>query len=93
MSLRFTRHAQIRLQQRSIPFVVVDLLQTFGSESRAGKGAVRFIFDRRAKGRLCKHLGGNEFKHFERWLNAYAVVGDAGEIVTVARVTKRFRRS
>ena len=34
-----------------------------------------------------------EFRAFERYLNAYAVIGDDGEVVTVGRRWKRIPRT
>lgn len=93
MNAELTRHARTRAQQRSIPLTVVDLLQDFGGESYCGKGAIRYIFDRGAKARLRLQLGQDQLRQIEPWLNVYAVVGDAGRIITVAHSKRRFRRA
>jgi len=90
--LVFSKHAQIRLQQRAIPPVVLTLLMEFGSSFRCG-GAERLMFDKQAVKRLRQHLGGKRgLKDVERWFNVYAVVGDNGNVVTAARKCAHFHR-
>ena len=79
----FTAHAARRLQQRAIPPHVVDLLELCGSIERCGQ-ADKLFFDKAAKRRLTRHLGGKRgLKLIEPWLSVYAVIGDNGKIVTV----------
>ena len=88
----FTTHASLRLQQRSIPAFVIELLERCGSEMRCGD-ADRLFFDKAARKRLKQHLGGDRaFQLVERWMGVYAVIGDNGHVVTVAHQSKRCRR-
>lgn len=88
----FTNHAEKKLQQRAIPPMIVDLLMQFGSASRCG-GAERLMFDKRARKRLRRHLGGDRgLKLVDRWLNVYAVIGDNGQVVTAAHKHSHFHR-
>ena len=93
MNTQFTRHARARLQQRSIPLAVVDLLQDFGRESYCGRGAIRYVFDRGARASLRRQFSRDQLRQIEPWLNVYAVVGDVGQIVTVAYAKRSFRRA
>ncbi len=87
-----TLHAEARLQQRAIPLFVVEMLEEFGSAVRCG-GAERLTFDKAARRRLARHLGGERgLCLIERWLHVYAVVGDNGRLVTASHQTRRFRR-
>jgi hypothetical protein len=87
-----TRHAQSRIQQRTIPAFVIDLLERCGSTMRCG-GAERLFFDKAARKRLRHYLGGHHgMRLIEPWLTVYAVIGDNGQFVTVARQCRRFRR-
>lgn len=87
-----TKHAAIRLQQRSIPSFVLECLEAFGSSMRCG-GADRLFFDKAARRRLRLHLGDRRrLQDVERWLKVYVVIGDDGKVITAARRTKRFRR-
>ena len=87
-----TEHAQERLQQRAIPPPIIDLLEQFGTAVRA-RGAERLVFDKPARRRLRRHLGGDRgLRVVERWLGVYAVVSDDGFLVTVAHQQRRHRR-
>ncbi|CAX25023.1 conserved protein of unknown function [Methylorubrum extorquens DM4] len=87
-----TTHARERLQQRAIPPLVIELLEDFGSPIRAG-GAERLIFDKAARRRLTRHLGGpRSLRMIEPWLNVYAVVADDGCLVTASQQRRHHRR-
>ncbi len=90
MTTRLSRHASVRLQQRGIPAFVIELLEACGSEHRCG-GAEKLFFDKAARKRLKRYLGGERsLRLVERWLNVYAVVGDNGSVVTTAHKSKRY---
>lgn len=90
--ITFTMHAETRIQQRGIPPMVIDLLMQFGSASRCG-GVERLMFDKLALRRLRRHLGGDRgLKLIDRWLNIYAIIGDNGQLVTVAHKHSHFYR-
>jgi len=79
----FTAHACRRLQQRAIPPHVVELLERCGSFQRCSQ-ADRLSFDKAAKKRLARYLGGNRaLRLIEPWLSVYAIIGDNGRVVTV----------
>lgn len=91
--MSLTRHAAVRLQQRAIPAFIIELLEVCGSERRCG-GAEKLIFDKAARKRLKRHLGGERsFRIVEPWLNVYAIIGDNGSIVTTADMTRHHRHS
>lgn len=90
MTTQLSRHASVRLQQRGIPAFVIELLEACGSEHRCG-GAEKLFFDKAARKRLKRYLGGERsLRLVERWLNVYAVVGDNGSVVTTAHKSKRY---
>jgi hypothetical protein len=90
--MSLTRHAEVHLQQRAIPPFVVDLLEHCGSTMRCG-GADRLFFDKAAKKRLERHLGGaRSLRVVEKWLGVYAVFSDDGGVVTVGHLSKRINR-
>jgi hypothetical protein len=78
----FTKHASVRVQQRSVPPIVVEFLLDYGLRQSAPGGGERFSFCKRAWRRLQRELG-PAAKHFERYRHVYAVVCD-GHVVTVA---------
>ncbi len=87
-----SQHSYARMQQRSIPQVVIDLLEECGSAMRS-HGAERLFFDKAARRRLSEKLGKERgIKSIERYLNIYAVIGDNGILITAGRRTRRFKR-
>lgn len=86
-----SQHAYGRAQQRSIPPMVMDLLQDFGASARV-RGADTCFFDQSARRRLRAELGVDRCRFIEQWLNTYVVVADDGSVITVARRTRRLRR-
>lgn len=87
--MSFSHHAATRMQQRAIPPFMIELLERFGTEERCG-GADRIFFDKAARKRLERHLGGRRsIRHVEPWLDVYLVVGDNGKLVTVGHRLKR----
>ncbi len=90
MTNALTLHGGERLQKRSIPPVMIEYLERFGSEERCGK-AYKLFFDKAARKRLQHHLG-RLFRDVERWLNIYAVFNDQGLMVTAGYRTKGINR-
>ena len=88
-----TRHAQVRLQQRAIPPIVVELLTRLGTPVRSG-GAETLIFDQAARKELRRHLGGERsLKLIEPYLDVYLVIADGGPVITVGRRHKALHRN
>ena len=87
--LALTLHAQTRLQQRGIPRAVLENLLDFGSEIHDHRGSLILYFDRNARARLRADCGKEVYKRIEPPLDAYAVLADTGEVVTVGHRTRR----
>ena len=87
--LAMTHHAQTRLQQRGIPESVLENLLDYGNEAHDHRGSLILYFDRRARAQLREACGRNSYKRIESHLDAYAVLGDSGEIITVGHRTRR----
>lgn len=85
-----TKHAAARSQQRSIPPLVIDLLLDFGRSEKAGDGTTKHYFDKPARRRLRAYAGPLS-PQIEAHLNCYAVVGEHGDVVTVAHLTSRIK--
>lgn len=90
--LALTNHAQARIQQRGIPTAVVESLLDFGREAHDHRGSCLIYFDRHARKQLRQACGAQAYKRFEPHLDAYAVVADNGEIITVGHRTHRINR-
>jgi hypothetical protein len=87
-----TRHAAARMQQRAVSAEVLDCLLAFGHEAHTHHGGGIVHFNKAARRRLLTSEGREAFKRLERYLNAYAVVGADGSVVTVGRRYRRIRR-
>jgi hypothetical protein len=90
--LSMTHHAQARLQQRGIPPDVVENLLDFGHEAHSHNGSRIVYFDHRARQQLRRQVGPESYKRIESHLDAYAVVADTGEVITVGHRTRRINR-
>lgn len=88
---RLSHHARRRMQQRSVPLRILDLLECYGSTKRAFYNADVYTFDRMARQRIRAELGDVGLKEIEPYKNAYMVVSDEGSVVTVARKYKRIK--
>lgn len=89
---KLTSHAIERMQQRGISMVTLECLLAWGAKSRGHRGATIVYFDKAAKRRLASSQGEAHYRRLESGLNAYAVVGETGEVVTVGHRTKRINR-
>lgn len=56
-ALNLTRHAEVRVRQRAIPPLAIELLVRFGSVERAPGGAAKVFFDKPARKRLAAFAG------------------------------------
>jgi hypothetical protein len=81
--LELTRHARARLQQRGIPSEVLERLLDFGKEEHDHRGGRIVYFDRAARTQLQRAVDSVTYKRIEHHLDAYAVLGGAGEVITV----------
>ncbi len=85
-------HAEQRCQQRAVPTLVATLLLDYGACMRH-KGVDVFYIDKRARQRIQEAIGGGRnLAVVERWLNTYAVIGEDGRAITVARRRQRLKR-
>jgi len=80
---RYSRHAERRMQQRSIPLAATELLLDYGYPTPAGGGATLWRFDRKSWRTMQSALGPS-VRAFEKFRNAYLIEGGDGTIVTAA---------
>ncbi len=86
-----TLHAKRRMQQRSISEDAIEFLLQFGNSSRS-YGSEQIFFDKASRQRLKREADAETARKFERYMNAYAVISDAGVIITAGYRTKRFQK-
>ena len=89
--LALTAHASSRVQQRSIPPIIIEWLMRFGIQ-RWSRGAAVYEFDKDSRRRLRRHIGQRLFASVEHWLDAYTVIGDRRQVVTVGWRQQRRHR-
>lgn len=87
-----TPHAQARMQQRGIPPGILDLLLSYGSVEHDHHGAEVYHFDEAAIRRLQHDIGREPVRRMHEYLNAYAVYGTDGTLVTTGHRYQRIRR-
>lgn len=77
-----SRHAAIRMQQRSIPSVVVELLLDFGKATPVGGGATSYRFNAATWDEAMSSVGNPA--SLRRYRNAYVVESRDGVVITAA---------
>jgi hypothetical protein len=93
LTTSLTCHAELRLQQRNVPRVVVEALGTYGSVQRR-RDADSLFFDKAAKRRLRADLEGTPLlETLRRYLHTYMICSDDGAVVTVAFARRQSDRS
>lgn len=89
--MSITQHAGLRMRQRGIPELVVDLLLQFGASERAGDGSLKYFFDKPARRKIKAYVGPMAGA-LEVHMDTYAVVGPAQQVITVGHRVKRISR-
>lgn len=89
---QLTQHAAVRMQQRGITSTALESLLDYGSVAYDHRGATIIYFDKKARTRLLKNGGRARYRVMEKKLNAYAVVGTDGAVVTVGHRDRRISR-
>ena len=89
----YTKHANIRMQQRGIPRFVVDLLLRYGKKTNARRGGRIYYFGNEGRKRVRRYLGRTRARKFERYLKTVVII-DGGQVVTcVNRWDRRIWRN
>lgn len=85
----FTKHANIRNQQRCIPPIIHDWLSEYGEESYDNHGGIKVYFSNRSKKLMEKQLGKHFIRENQKYLKAYRVESSSdGCIITVGWLNK-----
>lgn len=91
-STSLSRHAEIRSDERGIPPLIVDWLNRFGTHEHDKRGCCVVWFDKRSRRKLECAVGRQVVDCLQPLLDAYAVVSNTGEIVTLGWRSKRITR-
>ena len=86
-----SQHAALRIHQRAIPELAIELLMRFGAFERAGNGTCKYFLDKGSRRRL-EAFAGPAASALSEHLNLIVVVGDDGTIVTAAHRIERIPR-
>lgn len=84
----FTKHGEIRRQQRGIPPAIISWLQEFRATKYSRDARKRF-FDKSSRKRLSHAVGQQIVDRLGDLLNCYVVETLEGEIITVGHRTQR----
>ena len=87
--MNLTQHARLRMQQRGIPRQAIDYVLAYGRVSHDHHGGRVVWLDKRSKARLRWEEGEQLVRKLDKHLNAYAVMGMDGAVLTVGH---RYRR-
>lgn len=87
-----TPHARTRAQQRGLPPLVMHWLDDFGREIHVAGGATIRHFDKRARRRLERFVGREPVRRMHERLDACAVYGSDGVLITTGHRYQRIRR-
>ena len=87
-----TTHASTRAQQRGLPPLVLHWLDDFGREVPAPGGATLRHFDKRSRRCLERAVGREPVRRMHEYLDAYAVYGTDGTLITIGHRYARIRR-
>jgi len=83
-SLKHTNHSKERTKDRGIPEIAINLLRDYGRERPAGKGALRYDFDKQSWREVQKVFGKWRLKEMEKLKTTYIVVSPRDELITAA---------
>ena len=86
----YTRHAQVRCQQRGIPPEAVETILSYGN-ARRHDGADVYYLDKRARSRAEAALGRPRYRRIEKALDSYLVLSDDGSLITAAHRIRRLK--
>ena len=87
-----TRHAQVRMQQRGVPSLILAWLLKYGATEHDGHGGHVRYFDKASKRRIGREAGVIVLRRMHELFDSYAVVANDGDVVTVGHRYRRRKR-
>jgi hypothetical protein len=88
--MRFTAHAQTRLEQRGISSFAVDCVLEFG-DVEYNRGCEVYRMSRKAEKRLHSYMGGLSSEVSKSIKNIYVVI-EGDDVLTVCRKNRHLKR-
>jgi hypothetical protein len=80
------------MQQRSIPPLVADLIDLYGTRQPAGRGAEMVYMDNAARRRMRRVLGGAAVAALQPLLSVYLIESESGQVITAGWRCTRVQR-
>lgn len=90
--MQLSNHAVTQMQQRAISELTIDYLMEWGRKAYDHRGAVIRYFDKTSRTQLIRHVGEQRARALEHQLDAYVVVSNSGQVITVGHRYKRINR-
>lgn len=87
-----TRHAQIRMQQRGVPPLILEWLLEYGATEYDGHGGRVRYFDKDARRRIGRAKGDIVLRRMHEFFDSYAVLAEDGAVITVGHRYKKTKR-
>jgi hypothetical protein len=87
-----TQHAHTRMQQRGIKQDTLEFLFEYGAEYYGGNNMRVLYFNKESRAKLLSNLSKSQKSKIDSQLNAYAIITDEGQIITVGHRTKKITR-
>lgn len=88
--MRYSHHAEIRMQQRGIPSLVLDLLHQYG-RSEHSAGAQILYFDKRGLNKAKRQIQ-QLVASLDKLETIYCVESLEGDVITAGHRTRPIRR-
>ena len=89
----YTKHAQKRCQQRSIPPVLINMILRIGDEFDAGRSCLIMTAQTKAaKKELDAEIKSLGLKNTDSWNKTYVVVDENDVVITAGHRTKKIMR-
>jgi len=87
MILKFSKHAEVRAQQRGVPYQIADLLIQYGAEQHDGHGGVIRYFSSESIREMQSEIGQTTVKKISEHLRTYLVEACSdGAVITVGKL-------
>lgn len=88
--MNFTKHAKVRMQQRSIPVMIINWLVDYGETVHSSSGATKHSFSKKSIRKIKRFAGHSIDAYVNDYRNAYVVTID-NAVITAAWKTKRIK--
>lgn len=75
-----TQHARVRAQQRGIPPLIDEILDTYGREEYDGHGGIVLYLDKNSFRRMERDMGREPVRRIADWHSAYKVIGSSNGV-------------